>query len=679
MSFKLNWPTFSAEFMEKAQQQLTIALNKGEKPSNIVGKIEVKGLNMGTKPPDLEILEIGELQEERFRGIFKMAYIGDAYVELQTKVQANPLRTPNTTLKINNRGGILAANWPLVVPMRLRISNLVLRGIIVLVVDKHKGVTLVFKNDPLEKVDVNSTFDNIPNIRRFLQLQIETQLRKMFQEDLPALIHNLSLVYLQQKNGGSTNSGQAWNPSNQLSTENTPKRHVEHDEISSLDSGYHSDEPMAGKQTEPRTQREKWIGNDPIDDDEDDDAWVHGYIFYRNLSASSGAADYGLKNLSVPKPLLSDRVVSRSRTVERQNWESMSYIAFSDPGPYSTPRRRNSNLSDHSLHSAGSVSSLRHPYMSYESFSTRPRLPPRAPSSASLDVDFGRGWTGDHYDTRSLKPSVSSHAESDSRWPSTDLNAQDDHNSNSRGPVQFPSRIVLKPTDNPLAAHLANLMNSNHTISPHTQSEDIEHLAFRAHPGKNTAKENGVVPVGGPGSSQSAPQRSWRTRNVMRIKLPPGVVVPQGLISPGLTERMLEAGLHPQTGAPLSEDYRRDARWRKATSVKSDGAAEGGERRLNTGMVRAMSTGGLSRMALDHQQPPGRRPSHSSQPVLTQPPSQRPPLPGDVRLKQRRASSRSTVSEDRVSIDRHRVRGRRLSSNGSQHEGIILEEPGSSF
>ncbi|RKO88456.1 hypothetical protein BDK51DRAFT_11658, partial [Blyttiomyces helicus] len=199
MSFNINWPEFSKEFIDQAKVQLTAALNKGDKPANIVDHINVTELNMGSKPPDLEILEIGELADERFRGIFKLVYTGDAYVVLQTKVQANPLTVPKVTLAINNKGGILAANWPLVVPMRLRISNLKLRGIVVLVIDKQKGVTLVFKNDPLEKVDVNSTFDNIPNIRRFLQNQIEKQLRKVFQDDLPSLIHNLSLVLIEQK------------------------------------------------------------------------------------------------------------------------------------------------------------------------------------------------------------------------------------------------------------------------------------------------------------------------------------------------------------------------------------------------------------------------------------------------------------------------------------------------
>lgn len=46
---------------------------------------------MGTCPPELEILEIGDLAEDRFRGIFKMRYHGDAEIVLQTKVQVNCL------------------------------------------------------------------------------------------------------------------------------------------------------------------------------------------------------------------------------------------------------------------------------------------------------------------------------------------------------------------------------------------------------------------------------------------------------------------------------------------------------------------------------------------------------------------------------------------------------------
>ncbi|OAC98417.1 hypothetical protein MUCCIDRAFT_149818, partial [Mucor lusitanicus CBS 277.49] len=196
MAFRFNWPEFDDEFYVEAKSQLETAMNKGNKPSVIVDHITVKELHMGTQPPELEILEIGELGNDKFRGIFKLTYAGDAYIEVQTKVQANPMHAKASELPRHSRPSILAADQPLVVPMILRISDLKLRGIVVLVVSKTKGVTLVFKNDPLESIRVSSTFDSVSILRDFLQRQIEAQLRNLLQEDLPVMIHNLSLRYI---------------------------------------------------------------------------------------------------------------------------------------------------------------------------------------------------------------------------------------------------------------------------------------------------------------------------------------------------------------------------------------------------------------------------------------------------------------------------------------------------
>ena len=89
MAFNFNWSplTADAEFYLRAQEMLTTALNKSPKPPIIVDDILVNELNLGSVPPDLEILEIGDLAEDRFRGIFKMCYSGDAFLTLQTRVQ----------------------------------------------------------------------------------------------------------------------------------------------------------------------------------------------------------------------------------------------------------------------------------------------------------------------------------------------------------------------------------------------------------------------------------------------------------------------------------------------------------------------------------------------------------------------------------------------------------------
>lgn len=95
--------------------------------------------------------------------------------------------------------GILAAKQPLVVPMLLRLSHFRLSSYVVLVVSKQKGITLVFKTDPLQNVDINSTFDSIAVIQKFIQREIEGQLRQMFREDLPGIIHRLSQQWVKSK------------------------------------------------------------------------------------------------------------------------------------------------------------------------------------------------------------------------------------------------------------------------------------------------------------------------------------------------------------------------------------------------------------------------------------------------------------------------------------------------
>lgn len=149
---------------------------------------------MGKIPPTLTLLEIGDLSLERFRGIFRLGYQGDAWLEVKCRVQANPLShnphlASHPTLPLATP---LLASQPLLVPMTLRLSSLHLRAILILVVSASKGITLVFKNDPLQNVDVSSTFDSIEVIRGYLQQEIEGQLREMFREDLPGIIHRLS-------------------------------------------------------------------------------------------------------------------------------------------------------------------------------------------------------------------------------------------------------------------------------------------------------------------------------------------------------------------------------------------------------------------------------------------------------------------------------------------------------
>ncbi|KAL8664978.1 MAG: hypothetical protein Q9168_007801 [Polycauliona sp. 1 TL-2023] len=195
MAFNFNWSplTADASFYTRAQELLTTALNKYPKPPIIVDDIIVNELNLGSVPPDLEILEIGDLAEDRFRGIFKMSYTGDAYLTLKTRVQANPLNTYLSTRPSFTSPQPLAAASGLTIPLQITLSEIKLSAFIILVFSRQKGLTLVFRNDPLESLKVSSTFDAIPFVRDYLQKEIQGQLRTLLMDEVPAIIHRLSL------------------------------------------------------------------------------------------------------------------------------------------------------------------------------------------------------------------------------------------------------------------------------------------------------------------------------------------------------------------------------------------------------------------------------------------------------------------------------------------------------
>ncbi|VVT44854.1 uncharacterized protein SAPINGB_P000556 [Magnusiomyces paraingens] len=205
MSFKFNWDSFTSDddFYDRVRTLLSDALNRGKMPNILADRIRVRELYLGDESPQLEILEVGDLADDRFRGIFKLTYAGNASITLTTKIRANPLQV----YAMSSPGFCMprfqnSAAASLSIPLNLTLSDIKLSGIIILVFSKAKGLTLVFRNDPLQSIRVTSTFDTLPGIARFLQTQIETQIRLLFREDLPAILHKLSHKWTPQSNIG---------------------------------------------------------------------------------------------------------------------------------------------------------------------------------------------------------------------------------------------------------------------------------------------------------------------------------------------------------------------------------------------------------------------------------------------------------------------------------------------
>jgi len=452
MAFRFNWPRFDAEFYDEAKSQLEVALNKGNKPKNIVDHITVKELDMGTLPPELEILEIGELATDKFRGIFKLTYSGDAYIVLQTKVQANPMHSKKSQLPRHARPGILAADQPLVVPMLLRISDLKLRGIVVLVVSKTKGITLVFKNDPLENILISSTFDSVSSVRNFLQREIEKQLRTMFQEDLPVMIHNLSLRYINKEE--EEKRRQELQKRHALPS---PPASIMSDHVKSRTRSSQYD-TMSMPELAPQTPSS--LRNRRLRSDDDDLVSFSGY-------------------LSEGHP-----------AIYRQQQD---FASFSDLHYHDTIALKSLTYASH-LNGASTLN--------YDDYS-RNTSSMRSTDYLGLDGSLGSQYAADHHQQDICSEAPSEDNGSLLFGPSStnsvtyeDYSPADEYG--SLGLDQFglmpvtlllpqDQEIVLQPSENAMAAKLAQLACANHTISLFTPT--LEHYTYRSLP--HTVKRNG--------------------------------------------------------------------------------------------------------------------------------------------------------------------------------------------
>jgi len=246
----------------------------------MIGNIKVKELNMGTKAPDLEVMEIGDLSEEKFKGIFKITYQGDAYLVIQTIVQINPLVIPKNPITLSLGSGTVAADQPLPIPIKLRISNLKLSGIAALGFS-NKGITFCFKNDPLENINVSSTFDNIPAIKKLIENIIKTQISAFLLEDVPSLIHNFSKS---SNNSSNITNGKAHNRSfsNETIISSSPNSYTGSVYGEEDDNSFYSNQTLVAEENDIMDWKRKWIGNDL----NSNSSFQNRVILYRGLKCS---------------------------------------------------------------------------------------------------------------------------------------------------------------------------------------------------------------------------------------------------------------------------------------------------------------------------------------------------------------------------------------------------------
>jgi hypothetical protein len=403
------------------------------------------------------------------------------------------MNSNKSDVSMYTRRRILAADQPLVVPMLLRLSNLRLRGIIVLVVSRQKGITLVFKNDPLEKVDISSTFDSISSIQGFLQTEIEKRLRIMFQEDLPSIVHQLSL----QKwlSGNKRKEEMTYKQESLERDHNFDRSSLHHlsenapyDTMSMPDLRYHT--PLSTPSSEFSLESSFYAedGYSNIGDLDSLDGYS-GCSMYSNFGDLFDRQKEGLKAISQPNKD-HNLDLNRPRVFHRQRF-------LVSP----KPQRRGSLPTWLPSVQQEQQYDVRKPLRLHMHNETKQQLSPiitgnhfveTASNSNSNKMTAANLQRHNQYQVAEtqplhhnsfISPSISDDLPYDVSLGNSiqSFNHKDAPASSNEHYVFFRQQeIVLQPSETSVAAQLATLMNSNHTISPYTRT--LQHLTFRSFP-----------------------------------------------------------------------------------------------------------------------------------------------------------------------------------------------------
>ncbi|ODQ64069.1 hypothetical protein NADFUDRAFT_53049 [Nadsonia fulvescens var. elongata DSM 6958] len=287
--------------------------SSGELGDGSLDFVEITQLTLGTRPPDLGILEIDDLGNGRFRGVLRLEYEGDAAMEFQTKVEANPLASMQMSAQAQGcpyssfctPQFLTETCSSLVVPIMFRVKNIKISSLVMFVFSPGRGVTLVFRHDPSITMDIESTLDGYadPTMRsrpifnkiiNRLRLRVESTMLDLFRNEIPELVHEASL-----------NANVSWDA---LKVE-TKKPFTSNIKSSSISSKT----KLESSSSSSISSRSPSVGD--IEDDEDLAGVMSSSSFLDHIQNSLNQLYEEQRTLSLETPIITD-------TVHRSNFEA---------------------------------------------------------------------------------------------------------------------------------------------------------------------------------------------------------------------------------------------------------------------------------------------------------------------------------------------------------------------
>ncbi|KAL9652303.1 hypothetical protein ABK040_011961 [Willaertia magna] len=204
MSLHFNWNEWKQEpIIELVKTKLSEIINSNiENNPILIDPLKITDFSFGTTSPKLSIENIPKLSLTQQEIHIRFFYEGNGYIKLKTRVQINQLYMPQQqssylgySLGIGNR---LIGQYPTDLPVEVAVSDLKLDGIIIIKLendfiqninlknvlnknevpmDRNINIYIQLKNNPLERLDISTIFEEaIPQTKNLLLNIIKKQI-----------------------------------------------------------------------------------------------------------------------------------------------------------------------------------------------------------------------------------------------------------------------------------------------------------------------------------------------------------------------------------------------------------------------------------------------------------------------------------------------------------------------
>lgn len=187
MSFLFNWLDLSVLDLKSSLNAVLSSTTIPQLPQ----KVSISSLSFGEKPPRFEILDIIDLKENKFKGLFKFNYDGGLNVAFNTDYEANAIRLID--FDPFTKPNFVLTDKSTVLPVEFKIKNIKIDAILTVVFNGR--VTVVFNDDPFIDLDIETSLDEFLDEDLFDMIKQDTLnlITEMLKQDLPEMLHSMTL------------------------------------------------------------------------------------------------------------------------------------------------------------------------------------------------------------------------------------------------------------------------------------------------------------------------------------------------------------------------------------------------------------------------------------------------------------------------------------------------------